>query len=83
MYFRYHNRVKPYLISWTRKITKTARIIAKPNLSAVAYKPEFVEKHVYEEWERRGLFKAENFSDKPTFSMVLPPPNVTGKLHLG
>lgn len=55
----------------------------KDNLSIAAYKPELVEKGKYDEWEWKGLFKAESMSEKPPFSMVLPPPNVTGKLHLG
>jgi valyl-tRNA synthetase len=32
---------------------------------------------------KQGLFKADVTSSKPAFSMILPPPNVTGKLHLG
>ncbi|XP_063370619.1 valine--tRNA ligase-like [Cydia amplana] len=85
MYFRHntYNCIKSYLCFLSRNISKTSRIIPKPNLSASAYQPAFVEKHVYQEWERNGLFTPENFSDKPSFSMVLPPPNVTGKLHLG
>lgn len=41
-----------------------------------------VEKNKYKTWKERGYFKAGQL-DKPKFSMVIPPPNVTGKLHLG
>ncbi|XP_068624487.1 uncharacterized protein ValRS-m [Battus philenor] len=61
----------------------TTRVIVTPNLSAPAYKPKLVEKDKYHEWERNSLFRAENGSKKPVYSVVLPPPNVTGKLHLG
>ena len=37
----------------------------------------------YEEWVSAGLFKADNTSKKPPFSMILPPPNITGSLHMG
>jgi len=42
-----------------------------------------VEKDRYQWWMKQGLFKADVTSSKPAFSMILPPPNVTGKLHLG
>jgi valyl-tRNA synthetase len=37
----------------------------------------------YEYWERSGAFRADPSSTRPRFSMVLPPPNVTGSLHIG
>ncbi len=37
----------------------------------------------YPLWEERGYFHAETDSDKPPFTIVIPPPNVTGALHLG
>lgn len=66
-----------------RLITSTTNIVLKPNVSANAYQPRNVEKKKYENWEKYNLFTAENTSTKPKFSMVLPPPNVTGSLHLG
>lgn len=66
-----------------RFISSTTRIILKDDLPAPAYKPEIVEKNKYKKWEKEGRFRADATSGKPTFSMVLPPPNVTGKLHLG
>ncbi len=37
----------------------------------------------YKQWLDKGYFKADNTSKKPPFCLVIPPPNVTGKLHLG
>jgi len=42
-----------------------------------------VEAEWYERWESAGLFRAEDESDKPPFCLVIPPPNVTGVLHVG
>ena len=47
------------------------------------YNPTEVEKGKYEKWVEAGLFKSDVASDKAPFSIVIPPPNVTGKLHLG
>ncbi|CAG5059875.1 unnamed protein product [Parnassius apollo] len=58
-------------------------IVGLVDETASAYKPGLVEKNKYELWETKKLFRPDNFSTKPVFSIVLPPPNVTGKLHLG
>ena len=42
-----------------------------------------VEAEWYQRWEAAGLFRAEDESDKPPFCLVIPPPNVTGVLHVG
>jgi valyl-tRNA synthetase len=47
------------------------------------YRPESVEPRWVRVWEEARLFHAAADSDKPPFSMVIPPPNVTGKLHIG
>lgn len=47
------------------------------------YNPSEVEGRIYQWWESSGHFKAENRSTKPPFSIILPPPNVTGFLHMG
>lgn len=47
------------------------------------YNPSEVEGRIYSWWESSGFFKAEDQSTKPPFSIILPPPNVTGFLHLG
>ncbi|HLL04415.1 MAG TPA: valine--tRNA ligase [Myxococcaceae bacterium] len=48
-----------------------------------AYEPTEVESRWSAFWLERNYFRAEATSDKPPFSIVLPPPNVTGSLHLG
>jgi valyl-tRNA synthetase len=47
------------------------------------YAPAEVEGRRYSLWEERGLFAADASSDAPPFSIVIPPPNVTGSLHIG
>ncbi len=48
-----------------------------------AYDFRGVEEKWYRFWEERGYFTAKLAKDRPRFSMVIPPPNVTGKLHVG
>ncbi len=47
------------------------------------YEPQQVEARWYAYWEEQGLFHADPLSDKPAYSIVIPPPNVTGQLHIG
>ena len=47
------------------------------------YSPSAVEAKLYERWVERGYFTADATSDRPPFTIVLPPPNVTGQLHMG
>ncbi|CAM3346761.1 valine--tRNA ligase [Nosocomiicoccus ampullae] len=47
------------------------------------YNPTEVEKGKYEKWVEAGYFESDVTSDKPPYTIVIPPPNVTGKLHLG
>ncbi|WP_030755458.1 valine--tRNA ligase [Streptomyces griseus] len=47
------------------------------------YTPAEVEGPLYERWVERGYFEADAKSDKPAYTIVIPPPNVTGQLHLG
>ncbi|MEV8224955.1 valine--tRNA ligase [Streptomyces sp. NPDC079167] len=47
------------------------------------YAPAEVEGPLYERWVERGYFTADAKSDKPAYTVVIPPPNVTGSLHLG
>ena len=42
-----------------------------------------VEKDKYNIWKEKGYFKSDNESDKTPYCIVIPPPNVTGKLHIG
>jgi valyl-tRNA synthetase len=47
------------------------------------YDPGSVEGRWYSCWEEKGYFHARTDTDRPSFSMVIPPPNVTGVLHMG
>ena len=53
------------------------------NLLEKAYEPHEVEKRWYQYWEEQDLFAAEEKSPKKGYSIVIPPPNVTGVLHMG
>jgi valyl-tRNA synthetase len=48
-----------------------------------AYDPAAVEPDLYDDWRSAGLFHAEPDDDGAPFSIVIPPPNVTGSLHVG
>src|SRR5262245_18082195 len=54
-----------------------------PAPMADRYEPSAVEARWYPEWERRGYFRADAPSKKKPYSIVMPPPNVTGSLHMG
>ena len=47
------------------------------------YSPKLIESKWYKSWLKNDLFKWNNSSKKNTFSIQLPPPNVTGSLHMG
>ncbi len=47
------------------------------------YEPQEVESRIYEAWEKNGCFKGHRDPDKKPFTIVMPPPNVTGQLHMG
>jgi valyl-tRNA synthetase len=47
------------------------------------YNPLDFETELYDWWEKSGFFKAEDKSEKPPYCIVIPPPNVTGVLHMG
>jgi valyl-tRNA synthetase len=47
------------------------------------YEPHQVEKKWYQEWLEKGYFRADGTSSKKPFCIVIPPPNVTGSLHMG
>ncbi len=59
-----------------------ADLTRTPTLSA-QYQPGEVEQRRYEQWVSGGHFTADASSDKPPFTIVIPPPNVTGVLHIG
>ncbi|HET9942432.1 MAG TPA: class I tRNA ligase family protein, partial [Terriglobia bacterium] len=47
------------------------------------FNPHEVESRWYALWESRGYFRADAASPKPAFVIMMPPPNVTGSLHIG
>ncbi|MCI9120785.1 MAG: valine--tRNA ligase [Oscillibacter sp.] len=47
------------------------------------YEPQQVEGRIYEKWEQAGCFQGDPDRSKKPFSIVMPPPNVTGQLHMG
>jgi len=53
------------------------------NLLAKGYEPHEVEKYWYAEWEKGKFFAADETGTAPSYSIVIPPPNVTGVLHMG
>ena len=56
--------------------------MAIKNLSKT-YDPKDFEKRLYDEWLEKGYFKSSPNPDKKPFCIVLPPPNITGQLHMG
>ena len=50
---------------------------------AKTYNPKDFEDRIYEMWEKNGAFRAEVDKDKKPFTIVMPPPNITGQLHMG
>ncbi|WP_343152442.1 valine--tRNA ligase [Buchnera aphidicola] len=47
------------------------------------YNPKDIEKKIYLFWEKNNFFKPTNNKNKKNFSVIMPPPNITGSLHLG
>ncbi len=47
------------------------------------YEPQQVESRIYDMWQEGGYFHAEKDESKKPFTIVMPPPNVTGQLHMG
>ncbi|MBQ4085502.1 MAG: valine--tRNA ligase, partial [Clostridia bacterium] len=47
------------------------------------YAPQEIEKRIYKTWEEGGYFTAKRVEGKKPFTIVMPPPNITGQLHMG
>ncbi len=47
------------------------------------YEPKGFEEEIYENWEKNGYFKPSGDKTKESYCIMMPPPNVTGKLHMG
>ena len=55
------------------------------NIDAIekAFEPSKKESEIYQSWEKKNYFHAQENDGKPPFSIVMPPPNITGQLHMG
>lgn len=47
------------------------------------YEPKSVESRLYDFWQKNGYFHAEPDKSKKPYTIVMPPPNITGQLHMG
>ncbi len=47
------------------------------------YNPQSIEKALYQRWEEAGYFKPHGDTSKDAYSIMIPPPNVTGRMHRG
>ena len=47
------------------------------------YEPKDFEQRIYDNWIAKRYFEADNQSDKTPFTIMMPPPNITGQLHMG
>ena len=50
---------------------------------AKTYEPQEVEDRIYEFWTKGNYFHAEPDPKKKPYTIVIPPPNITGQLHMG
>ena len=50
---------------------------------AKTYDPKGLEDRLYEKWRKGGYFRAKVNPEKKPFTIVMPPPNITGQLHMG
>lgn len=74
--FKAHSRWLPYNRGFRKAFNKIMEL-------AKSFEPADIEKHWRTEWEQRGYYTATTDASKPAFSIQLPPPNVTGTLHMG
>lgn len=65
-----------------RIIYKSGGLLMKKNLDK-NYNPQSFEDRIYKKWEESGAFIANNKSDKKPYTIIMPPPNITGQLHMG
>ncbi len=66
-----------------RSVTNTPNPLPPRTELPTQFQPVAVEGPLYERWVKAGYFEADAASDKPPYCIVLPPPNVTGALHMG
>ena len=70
-----HNHYGCYYFYWRR--TSVAKELAKQ------YNPKEVEDRIYASWLEHKYFHAKRQEGKETYTIVIPPPNITGQLHMG
>src|SRR4029453_1962116 len=70
------------LIAW-RCVTMTSESTSRPAEMAKAYEAQQVERRLYDWWEQQGFFTPSASSERRPFTLSMPPPNVTGELHMG
>lgn len=58
-------------------------LMSKRKDIATTYNPKTFEEKLYNNWQKKGYFTPAAEDNKKTYTMVIPPPNITGKLHLG
>ena len=66
----------------SRNIHEGEVISMAKNISKT-YDPSEFEQRIYDEWEQNGAFEADQDHNRKPFTIVMPPPNITGKLHMG
>ena len=59
---------------------KEGKVMCEQNIEKT-YDPKSFEERIYKEWEEKGYFKADAKSEKEPYTIVIPPPNVTGQLQ--
>ena len=64
-------------------MTTSAPKPARPAEMSKAYEPQQVEQRLYDWWEAQGFFKPTADPSRQPFTISMPPPNVTGELHMG
>jgi len=62
---------------------KIASFALDHKIASFAYDPKKTEDRIYKFWEEKGYFKADPNSSKEKYSLLMPPPNLTGELHMG
>ncbi len=71
------------LLVWLRQIRQGSCVNEMKKELPKVYEPQEVESRIYEMWEKNGCFRGSSDPEKKPFTIVMPPPNVTGQLHMG
>lgn len=66
----------------TQPVGTAPATAARPDLPK-AFEPTTAEQRIYEWWESQGYFAPSSDPEAPPFVVPMPPPNVTGRLHMG